>query len=63
MRDPGGVQRIGFALQNRRLQEGVTRAKLAKICGTSPRYIGEIEKGEVNPGWISFSSSARRSGG
>lgn len=43
------VKRIGFALQNRRSDAGVSRQRLAEVSGTSAYYIGQIERGEVDP--------------
>lgn len=48
-RQLGEVKRMGFALQNRREQQGISRAYLAKCCGTSASYIARIEAGEVDP--------------
>ncbi len=48
-RDLSEVQRIGFALANRRESAGLTRHQLAKIVGTSSGHLKRIERGEVNP--------------
>jgi len=49
MRDPGGVQRIGFALGDRRERQGVSRKDLARVVGTTVPYLERFERGEVNP--------------
>lgn len=45
----GEVQRIGFALANRREREGLSRAELARGVGTSAAHLAKIERGEVDP--------------
>lgn len=48
-RDQGACKRIGFALENRRNQEGMSRAELARAGHTSVAYLRKIERGEVDP--------------
>lgn len=48
-RELNEVQRIGFALANRREREGLSRGELARAVGTSAAHLAKIERGEVNP--------------
>lgn len=41
-------QRFGDALQRQRQVRGVTQGGLADLAGLSPKYVGEIERGEAN---------------
>jgi transcriptional regulator with XRE-family HTH domain len=41
-------ERFGTALQRQRNQRGISQTKLAELAGLSPKYVGEIERGEAN---------------
>ncbi len=41
-------ERFGSALQRQRNQRGISQTKLAELAGLSPKYVGEIERGEAN---------------
>ena len=45
----GEVQRLGFALANRRERQGLSRVELARAVGTSVAHLAKIERGEVDP--------------
>lgn len=40
--------RFGAALQRERDKRGITQGALAEYSGLSPKYVGEIERGEAN---------------
>jgi transcriptional regulator with XRE-family HTH domain len=40
---------LGRALQQHRLQAGLTQAELADYAGVSTKYVGEVERGQANP--------------
>lgn len=42
-------ERFGDALQRQRQKCGFSQTTLAKRSGLSPKYVGEIERGEANP--------------
>lgn len=39
---------LGIALQRQRLRRGLTQVQLAGVANLSPKYLGEIERGEAN---------------
>jgi transcriptional regulator with XRE-family HTH domain len=41
-------ERFGSALQRQRNHRGISQTKLAELAGLSPKYVGEIERGEAN---------------
>lgn len=45
------LKRLGAAVRNARKNRGFTQDRLADISGISVRYIGRIERGEVNPSY------------
>ena len=36
---------LGLVIRKRRKELGLTQVQLAKSCGCSPRFIGELERG------------------
>lgn len=40
-----GAADLGDTIRERRKQLGLTQVQLAKSCGCSPRFIGELERG------------------
>jgi transcriptional regulator with XRE-family HTH domain len=41
-------ERFGTALQRQRNHRGISQTKLAELANLSPKYVGEIERGEAN---------------
>jgi len=41
-------ERFGSALQRQRNHRGISQTKLAELANLSPKYVGEIERGEAN---------------
>ena len=50
MRDPGHAvrTRVGTAIRRLRLQRRLSQERLAELAGTSGKYVGEIERAQVN---------------
>ena len=50
MRDPGHAvrTRVGTAIRRLRLQRRLSQEALAELAGTSGKYVGEIERAQVN---------------
>jgi len=41
-------RKLGKRVRYFRTQKGLTQEKFAELCGISPRYISELERGEAN---------------
>jgi len=44
------VAKIGHRIRDLRKAQGLTQEKLAELCQISYKYLGEIERGSINPG-------------
>jgi len=42
------ARRLGRRVRHFRAGKGLTQEKFAELCGISPRYISELERGEAN---------------
>ena len=42
------ARRLGRRVRHFRAAKGLTQEKFAELCGISPRYISELERGEAN---------------
>ena len=42
------ARRLGRRVRHLRAGKGLTQEKFAELCGISPRYISELERGEAN---------------
>jgi transcriptional regulator with XRE-family HTH domain len=42
-------ERYGLALQKQRQAHNLTQAQLARLAKLSPKFVGEVERGEANP--------------
>lgn len=40
--------RVGVAVQRQREAHGITQSQLAQLAKLSPKYLGEVERGEAN---------------
>lgn len=48
------VEKIGLRIRGLRKAQGLTQEKLAEKAEISYKYLGEIERGEINPGIINL---------
>jgi len=53
------VEKIGLRVRKLRKAQNLTQEHLAEKAEISYKYLGEIERGEINPGIINLSKIAR----
>ena len=52
------VEKLGLRIRELRKAQGLTQEQLAEKAEISYKYLGEIERGEINPGIINLSKIA-----
>ena len=52
------LKRLGKALKQKRMEEGISQEKLAEITGLHRTYVGSVERGERNVSAINIRSLA-----
>jgi transcriptional regulator with XRE-family HTH domain len=53
------LRKLGRAVRTLRLASGFSQERFAEVCEVHRTHMGEIERGEVNLSWDSFSRMAR----
>jgi len=45
---------LGLRIREQRRKHGYSQSELSQLCGLSPRYLGEIERGKRMPSMVTF---------
>ena len=53
------LKSLGEQIRKERTKKGLTQFKLAEFCHLNKNYIGMLERGEVNPTYITLLNIAR----
>ena len=59
MLEPEPLKRLGAVVHNRRVELGLSQEELGKRAGLHRNYVGGIERGERNIGFINLLHVAR----